>query len=122
MDFFTCGSGLLIPLLPTIKKLFGVLPSQNNNDHIDPKMIWSHKLRGFRPHYVAHDNPYDQDLGTFLESHNMELKDPLASEETDFQYVDIYEYLDPRGPPLSTYEKSITDDGSYESLNREFYR
>jgi len=120
MDFFTCGSGLLIPLLPTIKKLFGI-PSQNNNDHIDPQMIWSHKLRGFRPHYVAHDNPYDQDLGAFLESHNMELKDPLASEETDFQYVDIYEYLDPRGPPLSTYEKSITDDGSYESLNREFY-
>jgi len=51
LDLFTCGSGELVPVLPIIEKLFAV-PDHEAwlNDEKDslPKLVWSHKLRGFR--------------------------------------------------------------------------
>ena len=85
-------------------------------------MIWSHKLRGYRTYNL--ENPLEQDLGKYyLRQHNMDLKIPLVSKETDFQHVDIYEHIFPneRGS-LASYEKSLSNDGSYESLHPELYR
>ena len=109
IDFFTCGSNVLISLLPTIKKLFAI-PSLNTKE---PQMIWSHKSRGAQR---------ENDIGYFTGAHDMELKHQLASKQTKFQNVDIYEYLDPRGRPLSVYQKSISNDGSYESLHPELFK
>ena len=46
LDLFTCGSNPLVPVVPSIERLFGV-PLRGTKDK--PRMIWSHKLRGFRP-------------------------------------------------------------------------
>ena len=127
LDFFTCGPGQLILLLPTIEKLFGVPINTDNHDddsiYNEPLMIWSHKLRGYRPYDL--ENPLEQDLGKYyLRLHNnMDLKIPLVSKETDFQHVDIYEYIfsNERGS-LASYKKSLSNDGSYESLHPELYR
>ena len=115
IDFFTCGSNVLISLLPTIEKLFAI-PSLNTKE---PQMIWSHKSRGFLPNYIAQR---ENDIGYFTGAHDMELKHQLASKQTKFQNVDIYEYLDPRGRPLSVYQKSISNDRSYESLHPELFK
>ena len=127
MDLFTCGSGKLIPTLPSIQKLFGVKAANEYAD--DPMMMWSHKLRGFRKGFVPEGeynhrlNPLDADLGSeILGSHDFDIKKPLVSAaKTDFQMVDVYEVLDPKKRRLSDYYKSLEDDGSYESLHPEFF-
>ena len=125
MDLFTCGSGKLIPTLPSIQQLFGVKAAHEDAD--DPAMLWSHKLRGFRegfvPGYNFDLNPLDSDLGAeILSSHDVDIKNPIISAaETDYQTVDIYEILDPAYRRLSDYYKSLEDDGSYESLHPEFF-
>ena len=101
LDFFTCGSGLLIPVLPTIKELFGI-PSQDIPQDIgdlpqDPIMEWSHKLRGFREGfsstYEASQNPFEQDLGSeYLGCHDGSVKIPLVSKKTKYQHVYTQEY------------------------------
>lgn len=49
LDLFTCGSNPLVPVVPMIERLFGVPASPNE----PPKVVWSHKLRGFRKHRSA---------------------------------------------------------------------
>jgi S-adenosylmethionine decarboxylase proenzyme len=51
LDLFTCGSGLLLPILPIIERLFAVPDELVEGDQSSepPTMIWVHKLRGFRP-------------------------------------------------------------------------
>lgn len=46
LDLFTCGAGPLVPVVPSIERLFGV-PLRGTNE--PPQVLWSHKLRGFRP-------------------------------------------------------------------------
>mmetsp|Transcript_24003 Transcript_24003/g.47680 ORF Transcript_24003/g.47680 Transcript_24003/m.47680 type:complete len:728 (+) Transcript_24003:116-2299(+) len=126
MDLFTCGSGKLIPTLPSIQNLFGV-KAANEDPADDPMMMWSHKLRGFRkgfvPGYNFELNPLDADLGSeILASHDFDIKKPLVSAaKTDYQMVDVYEVLDSKQRRLSDYYKSLEDDGSYESLHPEFF-
>ena len=125
MDLFTCGSGKLIPTLPSIQELFGV--KATDEDAEEPTMLWSHKLRGFREEFESEYNfalnPLDSDLGSeILGDHDMDIKNPVVSSATtDFQTVDVYEVLDPRTRRLSNYQKSLKDDGSYESLHPELF-
>jgi len=125
MDLFTCGSGKLIPTLPSIQQLFGVRAKEEEVE--EPTMMWSHKLRGFRkgfvPGYNFDLNPLDCDLGAvILGSHDYDIKKPLVSAaETDYQTVDVYEVMQPHRRRLSDYYKSLEDDGSYESLHPEFF-
>jgi len=131
MDMFTCGDYPLIPLLPTIEKLFA-LPASNNiidgdEKKSEPRMTWSHKRRGFRegfdPEYEEGGNPLDQDISIdLLRKHDLDMKVPLMSADTAFQYVDVYEVIDPRLNSLGSYEKSLSNDGSYESLHPDLYK
>jgi spermidine synthase len=85
-------------------------------------MLWSYKLRGFRAEfsteYNIHGNPYEKEIALDYLMHIDYTKTSLVSEQTDFQHVDIYEIT----KSLEAYEKSLADDGSYESLHRELYR
>jgi S-adenosylmethionine decarboxylase proenzyme len=62
LDLFTCGSGLLIPILPLIERLFAVPqePATGEDTVEPPTMIWVHKLRGFR----HEDDPLERHLGS----------------------------------------------------------
>jgi len=128
MDLFTCGGGLLIPVIPDIEKLFGVrrtpAEDEDEQDIPDPTMVWSHKLRGFRegfaPGYDADRNPLDSDLGRFvLGKMDLDVKEELVSEKTMFQQVDVYDVMYPNARSMESYHKSQSDDGSYEASNPE---
>ena len=99
MDVYTCGNKPLIPTLPKVEKLFAIpMAGSDGEEASEPKVVWSHKLRGFRPPpYKAFENPLDQDLGADLLRRHYDSKTPLISDETDFQKVDIYETIDRRG-------------------------
>lgn len=125
MDLFTCGGGLLVPLLPSIEKMFGV-PSapgegETEADVPPPTMLWSHKLRGFREGfaagYVRSKNPLDGSLGRYvLGKLDFDIKRPLLSTETAVQSVNIYEVMEPKSRDINSYIKSISggEEDSYE--------
>jgi hypothetical protein len=132
MDLFTCGGGLLIPLLPLIKNLFGVpqVPSigEDPSDISDPTMLWSHKWRGFRHGYDP--SAVDEDVNSHqyqcldrwvLGKLDYDLKEPLVSTRTKFQAFDVYEVLHPQKRETISYEKSLHQDDSYESRNPELF-
>lgn len=126
MDLFTCGAEPLIPVVPMIEQMFAI-PSEVEEGGVrtEPSVVWSHKLRGFRqgfsPDYKSYENPLEADLGNDLAAHEMDMRVPLVDEETDFQHVAIYQMIDSRKRSLAAYEKSISNDGSYESLHPEMF-
>jgi spermidine synthase len=77
-----------------------------------PETKWAHRLRGFRPN--SNFDSTDVDLFSTLGS---ALKEEIASFQTDFQQIDIYDVLLKQGHSLLPYKKSLSNDGSYESLH-----
>lgn len=73
LDLFTCGSNPLLPVVPMIERLFGVPASLKEK----PKVIWAHKLRGFR----KDSGPLQTwDLGTsMLSMMDMEYKKEVSN-------------------------------------------
>ena len=143
MDLFTCGGGLLVPLLPLIEEKFAIPSTESVGGGIGgdgdglappmPTMLWSHKLRGFRegfaPGYVRKDNPLDGSLGRYvLGKLDFDVKRVLFSDKTAVQNVNIYEVLEPHTRDVTSYYKSLDgggdDDGavpSYEARHRELF-
>jgi len=115
LDLFTCGSGELVPVLPIVERLFAVQIEGEVEDM--PLVVWSHKLRGFAPG----NSPLGDDLGQFvLERTYMDFKVEVASTITKFQRIDIYDSINAKeGRNYLSYTKSLTNDGSYESLHPE---
>ena len=127
LDLFTCGSKPLVPIVGVIEKLFAI-PSPTDDEK--PRMLWSHRLRGYRedfsPSYDPHQNPLEQDLGhDMYKDHDLDLKESLVSVQTDYQHVDIVKLVDPTVPvlawSLASYERSMSNDGSFESENPQFF-
>ena len=122
IDVFASEKQSLVMTLPIVEKLFAI-PSY---DQVEPKMLWSHRLRGFRQGFSGYnpqENPLEQDLGLdLLRRHMFDLKLQLLSDETDFQHVDIYEVINPEVSSIASYEKSLSNDESYESLHPELYK
>ncbi|KAL3817182.1 hypothetical protein ACHAXA_007725 [Cyclostephanos tholiformis] len=122
IDLFTCGAGLLMPVIPTIRRLFG-LPVLDSPLPLEPLMKWSHKLRGFRedisPGDNPHENPLEQDFGLDnLANHDIASKHPLLSKRTALQYVDMFEWHNPSKLNPESYEylpetTSKLDEGIY---------
>lgn len=46
----------------------------------------------------------------------------IASVETKFQGVDVYDVLHPQTQTVDAYEKSLSNDGSYESQHPELFK
>jgi len=119
LDLFTCGSGELIPVLPIVKSLFAIPKdgvTEESGKWLKPRTKWTHKLRGFRgdvQHYLAGD------LGEIiLESSDYDYKEHVVSVQTPFQKIDIYDTISDSGGDIAFYERSLTNDGSYEAMNR----
>lgn len=123
LDLFTCGSNPLVPVVPIIERLFGVPRKPlSDGEAVDaPVSQWAHKLRGFRPEKSR--GPLDEwDLGVnLLGTIDLDMKDKVASVQTDYQRVDIYDVIFPRFNTKAMYERSLSGDGSYESLHPELY-
>lgn len=128
MDLFTCGGGLLIPILPNIQKLFGIprspVDGEDKEDIPEPTMLWSHKLRGFRegfaPGYDRARNPLDQDMGIYVLGRlDYDVKKQVVSAKTEYQAVDVMDLMYPASRSVASYHKSLSNDGSYESMHPE---
>ena len=89
-------------------------------------MLWSHNVRGFHEDfapYKRYENPLDQEIGSDLSRrHDFGMKVPMVSEETDYQHVDIYEVINPLVNLFASYERSLSEDGSYEPLHPYVYK
>ncbi len=99
LDLFTCGSNPLIPVVATIKELFGI------GDKIE--MQWSHELRGFRNKNKATkaDGSVSSANNYALLDHNSDLsqmiwspidcpyKEQIVSTLTKYQRVDIWDLV-----------------------------
>jgi spermidine synthase len=99
LDLFTCGSNPLIPVVSTIKELFGI--------GLNIEMQWSHELRGFRNknnlkkkgddgatvnNYAVLD--HNSDLSQMIWSPiDCPVKEQIVSTLTKFQRVDIWDLV-----------------------------
>jgi S-adenosylmethionine decarboxylase proenzyme len=97
LDLFTCGNKPLIPVVSTIKELFGIGPKI--------EMQWSHELRGFRnkdtlkksddrinDNYALLD--HNSDLSQMVWSPiDCPLKEQIVSTLTKIQRVDIWDLI-----------------------------
>jgi len=120
LDLFTCGSGLLIPILPLIERLFAI---PGGEEEEPPTMIWIHKLRGFR----NEDDALQRHLGSsnlayeILGVMDMDMKKEVATVKTAFQMIDIWDVIKPKFQSIDSYRKSQSNDESYEANHPELY-
>jgi len=97
LDLFTCGNNPLVPVVKTIKDLFGI---PRENDTIG--MQWSHELRGFRnkekvpnrgnDNYAVLDHNSDLSLMVWSPI-DCPIKEQIVSKLTKFQRVDIWDLV-----------------------------
>jgi S-adenosylmethionine decarboxylase proenzyme, Bacillus form len=121
LDLFTCGNGELIPVLPVIERLFAV-PMHGVDEESDlilkPHTVWTHKLRGFRDV----ENHLSADLGEMvLEASSYVWKKEIASVQSAFQRIDIYDTIHNGDQDIGAYEQSLIQDGSYYSQHPRFF-
>jgi len=92
IDLFTCGSGLLVPVLPIIERLFAVPRSSVDPEAEEdsPLVRWSHFLRGFTPQ--EKQGFLSKDLGESV-MFSSERKREVATAQTEFQRIDIYDFF-----------------------------
>lgn len=120
IDLFTCGSSPLIPVVPIVTRLFGIR-SADNPDAPEPTVLWAHKLRGFRNNTGRKTALESADLGTILGMLDFDMKKEVASVQTPFQRIDIYDLLYPSYNNQANYMKSLSNDGSYYANNPELF-
>ena len=90
LDLFTCGNSPLLPVVPTLKELFGIGK--------DPVTQWSHEMRGFRhedemktPYYLENESDLNFWILSPLELHK---KDQIVSTKSKFQSIEIWDLLE----------------------------
>lgn len=117
LDLFTCGANPLLPAMPMIERLFAI-PQTGEAFTEEPRLLWSHKMRGFREKDSILEN--DSSL-MVLDRMEYDYKHLVGSTKTIYQQIDIYDYINPRFNDLRSFEKSLLNDGSYEAENPELY-
>jgi len=121
LDLFTCGAQPLLPVVPIIRRLFEI-PHADGKGNM-PSSLWAHKQRGFRNIVKRLGHLDSWDLGrNILGILDFDMKQEIATAQTPFQRIDIYDLIFPRFNDLESYERSLSNDGSYESKHPELYK
>ena len=110
-------------------------------------MVWAHKYRGFGEHT---DSAEVTDMFNFPVGQMSDFKEEVSTNNnncvhstfffrvvvktkhiicilqivsftTDYQRMDVYDVLRPGVQSLELYRRSLLNDGSYESMNPEFF-
>mmetsp|Transcript_3235 Transcript_3235/g.6634 ORF Transcript_3235/g.6634 Transcript_3235/m.6634 type:complete len:526 (+) Transcript_3235:129-1706(+) len=132
LDLLTRDEEDLISFLEKIEGVFAIPEEkihQLDEDYPPPQMTWTHKLRNFRHEFGVEDyheggksvveGELTQDI---LSQPGFEMKKQVAFVETKYQNVHFYEAINTRFRSVASYEKSLSKDGSYESLHPELFR
>jgi spermidine synthase len=86
---------------------------------LKPHTVWTHKLRGFRDDF---ENHLSVDLGEMvLEASSYDFKKEIASVQSAFQRIDIYDTIHKADQDIAAYERSLVPNGSYESKNPKLF-
>lgn len=122
LDLFTCGPASLVPYVPVLEKLFciGRKTAREGEELEPPHMLWSYKRRGFR-----NETAYDASAGDIYNAMyslmELENKTQIAALKTGFQDVEIFDIIHPRFRTPEQYQRSLSNDGSYESQHPELF-
>mmetsp|Transcript_14153 Transcript_14153/g.28862 ORF Transcript_14153/g.28862 Transcript_14153/m.28862 type:complete len:654 (-) Transcript_14153:124-2085(-) len=132
LDLLTRDEEDLISFLEKIEGVFAIPEEkihQLDEDYPPPQMTWTHKLRNFRHEFGVEDyheggksvveGELTQDI---LSQPGFEMKKQVAFVETKYQNVHFYEAINTHFRSVASYEKSLSKDGSYESLHPELFR
>jgi S-adenosylmethionine decarboxylase proenzyme len=67
LDLYTCGPKSIIPIVPTVERLFSIPKQSVDVDDVmsQPNMVWAHKYRGFSDEMTRDDIVDLSDLQTF---------------------------------------------------------
>jgi len=118
LDLFTCGSQSLLPIVDKVEQLFGIPRNQDG-----PETVWAYKVRGFGEETEKKEELTD--LFTFPIGAMTEYKKELVSiEKTSKNHnrIDVYDVLRPVFQNYELYQRSLRNDGSYESRYKEIFR
>jgi spermidine synthase len=118
LDIFTCGKTRLLPLLSVVESLFGIPQSPL----LEPPILqWSLKYRGY-PRGGEERNPEEVDLDQFMLGWSeYPIKERISEVQSDFQFIEIYDVINPRFRTVESHKRSLANDGSYESLNSDLF-
>ena len=98
LDLCVGNSGSLLPVVPMIERVFGVPHSHGDT----PEILWVRKLRGFPEAGTV------TDLFTYvINDFAVKIKDQVASIETDFQTIDIFDVAHNQNETLNLYDKDF---------------
>lgn len=149
LDLFTCGSNPLLPVVPTLERLFGIPRNKPNSEEKEEIIsLWSHELRGFRSdkNLAAHKNKHLDNKSDLAQDILSPLlfgtKKQIISVESPYQRIDIWDYLpnvatpsyedgikhnltegDPRWltKEVASWERSLYINGIYQSSASDAY-
>lgn len=123
VDIFLSCEGedplLSTTILPIFESIFSAPALQGRK----PKVDWILKSRGFDNTNEGEkeaENLVMGDMGFFPLSVSLEYKKHVASVKSMFQTIDVFDVLT-KDRPLADYEKSLSGDGSYQSLHPELF-
>jgi len=89
----------------------------------DPAIMWNHRLRGFPSMKNFKSKEQFFDLGIFFLyylAHNM--KERVATVQTKFQRIDVYDFITQTYGTALGYNRSISSPDSYEAQHPELYQ
>ena len=124
IEIFSCNAEeTLISLIPTIQELVGIDLTSSPKVQEASMTRWYFKLRGDRSE-DGHTAYMHGDMDQFLCSYiDFDVKDMIASIDTDYQTIDIYDTIDPRFKTREQYYASLQkDDKTYYSTHPELFR
>lgn len=119
LDLYTCGPNSLLSIVPMAEELFAV--PREDEDAEEPNIVWAHKTRGYPQGDTGSIEAELSDMEYFPVGKMTDYKNEVASTETNFQTVRVYDVLIPGTQSVEAYKKSLSDDGSYESKNPELF-
>lgn len=122
LDLYTCGPNSLLPIVPLAQELFAIpRDPEGGQTPKEPVSIWAHKTRGFPEGDVQGIAAEMSDMEYFPVGQMTDYKHEVAETATMFQQVRIYDVLIPNVQTLDSYQRSLKNDGSYESQNPELF-
>ena len=118
LDLFTCGSNSLLPIVEATERLFGI-PANSDG----AETVWAYKVRGFG----EETSEELSDFFTFPIGAMTDYKKELVSitkKTTDMKRnrIDVYDVLRPVYQTYEAFQKSLRNDGSYESQYKEIFQ
>jgi S-adenosylmethionine decarboxylase proenzyme len=105
LDLFTCGNNPLLPVVPVLKRLFGIPRDYADDEEKEEvETLWSHEMRGFRGRFLRADkNNYldnRNDLAEWVFSRlDTSNKKQIVEAESDVHRIDIWDILGPEQFP-----------------------